>query len=109
MMKALLLGQPCTADLNFYDVRYFYFDKKGVGYATSGVARRTLMALYREKHLHSMDAVDWCATIRSSDNPIVRGYLAEQVCLAYISRDGLTAISSQLTPPVPYEMFDDFP
>jgi len=110
VMQAFILeGTYHTRDRHLYDVRYFYFDEQEVAHSTCGIASQTLMDHYREKRLHTIEVDLWCDTIRSSGNPTVRGYLAEQVCIAAVRRYGLPAVDLNLTSFSRHETFDDVP
>lgn len=74
-----------------YDKRYFYFEGE-VGHAACGLAWQTLLLIYREWRFSTIRDDSWYRAI-SSSNPTVRGYLAEQICLATIARQGLNTVS----------------
>jgi len=81
-----------------------------VGHATCGLAGQTLMPIYREWRLLTIGDDSWYRSISSSSNPIVRSYLAEQICLATIAREGLSGVSVDLGSPVmKVEYFEDAP
>jgi hypothetical protein len=67
------------------------------------------MALYRGFHKEPIDTTPWYNAISLSGNPAVRGYLAEEVCLAAIRRNGLTAVNTNLKSPAVTEFFDGIP
>ena len=97
-MKACLQDQAVPRDdRDLYDLRYFYVDGKGVGHYTCGVAFETMMRILRSRR-ELFCASGWYSTVRKSTNPVVRGFIAEQICLSSIANDGLTAIHDDLGP-----------
>ena len=92
---------------DYFDKRYFYF-KDEVGQPTCGLARFTLLRIYREWQLSTFGDWSWYWAI-SRSNPTVRGYLAEQVCLATISRKGLGAVTPDLGKALTVEHFATTP
>ena len=95
------------AQSGYYDKRYFYFEGQ-VGHAACGLARLTLLPIYREWQLSTIGDESWYHAILST-NPTVRGYLAEQVCLATIARKGLSKVSHDLGGPMRVEYFTGIP
>jgi hypothetical protein len=78
-----------TTDLDYYDVRYFYFDREGkLGRYTCGIAREVMATLLREfRSAHFLSAT-WPAN-ELLRNPIVLGFVIEQQCLNSMMTNGL--------------------
>jgi hypothetical protein len=108
-MQAFLRREESSSNKKFYDLRYFYFDDQRVARYTCGIAFRALMAIYREANLTDIDTGHWYKTVRTSQNPVVRGFIAEQVCLAAIRRRGLSAVDPALNQPLATEHFKTLP
>lgn len=106
-MKACLLEQNSMSQTGYYDKRYFYFEGR-VGHAACGLARLTLLPIYRELQLSTIGDGSWYRAILSS-NPTVRGYLAEQVCLATITHKGFSRVGHDLGGPMRAEYFTSIP
>ena len=106
-VRGCLLEQTAMPPRDYYDKRYFYF-KDGVGHPTCGLARQILMPIYREWQLTTIGGDSWYWAV-SSSNPPVRGYLAEQICLATIARKGLSAVTPDLEGAMKVEHFGNTP
>ncbi len=106
-IRGCLLEQTAMVTTDYFDKRYFYF-KDEVGQPTCGLARFTLLRIYREWQLSTFGDWSWYWAI-SRSNPTVRGYLAEQVCLATISRKGLGAVTPDLGKALTVEHFATTP
>ena len=65
------------AQTGYHDRRYFHFEGR-VGHAACGLARQSLLLIYRELQLSIISDESWYQAILPS-NPTVRGYLAEQM------------------------------
>jgi len=81
-------GDPATIDdRSLHDLRYFYVDEKGFGDLTCRIALESMMSTLRKQGVRSggmMQRHDRITLSRSS-NPIVRGFLAKQICLSTIA------------------------
>jgi hypothetical protein len=81
-MTACVTGSTVkTTDLDYYDVRYFYFDREGnLGRYTCGIAREVMASLLREfRSAHFLSAT-WPAN-ELLRNPTILGFVIEQQCL----------------------------
>lgn len=97
-MEACLQNHPVTHNLrNLYDLRHFYIDANDIGQCTCGVAFESMMSILREHRLKDFCDQEWYFAVERSPNPIVKGYLAEHICLCSILQNGLSAVSSTLT------------
>jgi hypothetical protein len=85
-----------TDDRDLYDLRYFYVDQNRVGHYTCGVAFETMMLIFRTRAELFCDQ-EWYSAVRKSTNPVVRGFLTEDICLASIANDGLKAVDKELS------------
>ena len=96
-MTACVRGDRVTHDdRSLYDLRHFYVDAKRTGRFTCGIAFETMMSILRE-HLNTPFVDDsWYTAVSLSDNPVVQGFLAEQICLSHIAANGLMAVDSKL-------------
>jgi hypothetical protein len=98
IMKACLQKRPVPVDdRTLYDLRYFYVDANQVAHYTCGVAFETMMRQLRIR-TEQFCQDEWYATVRSSGNPVVQGFVAEDICLAAIGKDGLMVVNEQLGP-----------
>ena len=76
----------------YYDLRYFSF-KDDIAHSSCGIARYTIMTIYRTHRFEWTDFSTWSTAIWKSQNPVVEGFLAEQLCLLVIKRHGLLVVS----------------
>lgn len=109
IMSACVRGDRVTYnDQSLFDLRYFYVDAEGNGCSTCGIALEGMVSILRA---HSdapfLDAL-WYEAVERSNNPIVRGFLAEQICLSHIATSGLQAVHPGLDR-MPSASFDDKP
>jgi hypothetical protein len=96
-MRACVRGDPVRPnDRSLYDLRHFYVDEKGIGRFTCGIAFETMMSMLRTHDDAAFVDDLWYTAVSQSDNPIVRGFLAEQICLSYIAANGLMAVDPKL-------------
>jgi hypothetical protein len=96
IIKACLQHQPVQVDdRTLYDLRYFYVDADRIGHYTCGVAFVTMMRQLRSR-TEQFCREEWYATVQASKNPVVQGFVAEDICLAAIGKDGLSSIHDQL-------------
>lgn len=98
-MLSCILELPLRCfDWDLYDPRYFH-RKETWHYQTEtwhyscGMARQALMSVYRRHQFKKIQFYQWFDIICESDNPVVQGFLVEQLCLWVIARDGLRAIT----------------
>jgi hypothetical protein len=97
-IKACLQNQPVQSeDRKLYDLRYFYVDEDQVGHYTCGVAFEAMMRQLRMR-AEQFCQEDWYSTVRASSNPVVQGFVAEDICLAAIGKDGLMIVNRDLGP-----------
>lgn len=96
IMKACLRQATVTKDdRDLYDLRYFYVDEDQIGRYTCGVAfEAMLLALRTRTEQFCVEA--WYSAVRMSTNPVVQGFLAEQICLSSIAKAGLTVVDESL-------------
>jgi hypothetical protein len=79
-----------------YDLRYFYVHD-GRGYYTSGVAAQIMTLLLRDIQLERFNFPLWYDAVRGTKNPVVKGFIAEQILLNKIAMNGLPSVSPHLT------------
>jgi hypothetical protein len=97
-MRKCVRGDPVEHNYqSLYDLRHFYVDEKGIGRFTCGIAFETMMSILRMFDDAPFRHVSWYHAVSRSDNPVVQGFLAEQICLSHIARNGLTAINQKLS------------
>lgn len=98
IMKACVLGDPVDLDdRELYDLRYFYVDKHYIGRSTCGVAFESMILMLRtQDSTRFSENACYSAVSRSRNNPVVRGFLAEQICLRSIAAMGLVAVNGKL-------------
>ena len=95
-MQNCVKGGPVSIDdRSLYDLRYFYIDRK-IGRSTCGIAFETMMSLLRELDNSQFLGASWYVTVSRAMNPVVRGFLAEQICLSNIATNGLKVVHSKL-------------
>jgi hypothetical protein len=96
-MDDCLQGGLITIDhKSLYDLRYFYVQEQH-GHYTCGVVFETMISLLREHRFQHFNSSHWYKAVSETKNPIVRGFIAEQICLNKISMDGLPMVASYLT------------
>jgi hypothetical protein len=79
-----------------YDLRYFYVHG-GCGYYTSGVVAQITTILLRRHRFTTFKGKLWYKVVGETNNPVVKGIIAEQICLNRIASSGFRIISNQLT------------
>lgn len=97
IMRACVRGDAVNInDRRLYDLRHFYVDEKGIGCYTCGIAFETMMSILRTySDAPFLDQL-WYTAVSRSTNPVVRGFLAEQICLSSIAASGLKAVHPDL-------------
>jgi hypothetical protein len=97
IMEQCIQGSHVTIDdRNLYDLRYFYVDTEGTGHFTCGIAFESMMLILRRQSDMLFLADSWYGAVLRSSNPVVQGFLAEQICLSSIAIKGLTAVHTEL-------------
>ena len=85
-----------TDDRKLYDLRHFYVDAERIGRFTCGIAFEAMVSILRT-HDNTPFVDDlWYAAVSESNNPVVQGFLAEQICLSHIATNGLMAVNPKL-------------
>lgn len=112
-MRSCILGDSMTgANKDLYDLRYFYCDENRTGRSSCGMARQTLLWIYRQHKNWKPDFYGLLTITRESRNVSFRGFLME-VCLQVIADKGLCAIphAGEGAPggPLQKELFEDIP
>jgi len=106
-------GRLAGALPEFYDMRYFYSDEMGEWHYSCGMARQTLISVYRRHTTLKTDFDPLLTVIRESSNGSVRGFLLEQLCLQVIMNKGLRFIPNAdedaPTGPLQREFFLEIP
>ena len=96
-MTACARGDPVTIDdRNLYDLRHFYIDEKRIGRFTCGIAFEAAMSILRTYDNAPFLDDSWYTAVSRSDNPVVQGFVAEQICLDNIASNGLKAVHPNL-------------
>ena len=97
-MKACVRGDRVNIDdRKLYDLRYFYVDEHHIGRFTCGLAFESMLSILRtQDNIRLLEDAWYSAVSRSSINPVVRGFLAEQICLSSIATTGLMAVNQKL-------------
>ena len=96
-MRACVRGDPVSFDdRELYDLRHFYVDEEGIGRFTCGIAFEAMMSILRTSDNAPFLDDLWYRAVSRSDNPVVRGFLAEQICLSTITTNGLKAVDQNL-------------
>jgi hypothetical protein len=96
-MRACVRGDAVGFDdRKLYDLRHFYVDDNGTGCYTCGIAFETMMSILRTHDDAPFLDQLWYTAVSRSANPVVRGFLAEQICLSYIAANGLKAVHPDL-------------
>jgi hypothetical protein len=99
MMTACVRGDAVAVnDQRLYDLRHFYFDTQRTGHFTCGIAFEAMMSVLRRQVTASFLDSLWYRAVERSNNPVVQGFLAEQICLSYIAANGLMAVDTKLGP-----------
>ncbi|KAF8804045.1 hypothetical protein BYT27DRAFT_7259493 [Phlegmacium glaucopus] len=97
IMRACVRGDYVSCnDRTLYDLRHFYVDETDIGRCTCGIAFETMMSLLRTYDDAPFLDDLWYTAVSRSNNPIVRGFLAEQICLSYIATNGLKTVHPML-------------
>ena len=98
IMRACVQGNLVEPnDRSLYDLRHFYVDEKGIGRFTCGIAFEKMMSMLRIHDTVPFVNDMWYTAVSRSSNPVVRGFLAEQICLAFIADNGLMAVDPKLS------------
>jgi hypothetical protein len=96
-MKACVRGDPVSLnDRTLYDLQHFYVDEEGFGQFTCGIAFETMMSMLRTRDDAPFRDESWYNAVSRSSNRIVRGFLAEQICLSHIATHGLMTVNPNL-------------
>jgi len=97
IMRACVRGDSVGFNIRkLYDLRHFYVDENGIGRYTCGIAFETMMSILRTHDDAPFLDHLWYTAVSRSANPVVRGFLAEQICLSYIAANGLMAVHPKL-------------
>jgi hypothetical protein len=97
IMRECVRGDPVTIDdRSLYDLRYFYVDENKIGRFTCGIAFECMMSILRMQDNAPFRDHSWYEAVSRSSNPVVQGFLAEQICLSSIATNGLMAVDPQL-------------
>lgn len=88
-------GATLNTDKTLYDQRYFYI-KDQHAYYTCGAAAEAMAVLLRDCDSNEFDPVMWYNAVKATNNPVVKGFIAEQICLKQISMNGLNAVQPEL-------------
>ena len=97
IMRNCVMGDPVSIDdRSLYDLRYFHVDKRGIGRNTCGIALETMTSLLRTYDNTPFLDDSWYSAVSRSANPIVRGFLAEQICISNIATNGLKVVHPKL-------------
>jgi hypothetical protein len=97
--NACLRGATYTTALaSYYDLRYFYFDDEDVGHYTCGFVFQVMISLLRQRPDVVLYGQEWYSAVKKCKNPVVQGFLSEQICLSAIGRHGLKALDPSLGP-----------
>jgi len=98
VMDACLRGGKYLTDdpTELYDVRYFYLDPDQIGRCTCGVALEVMMRFVRQRKFTSLGNDLWYEAVADTTNPVIRGYLAEQILLEHIAYAGLPFVDKAL-------------
>jgi hypothetical protein len=108
-MKACLQHRRVEVDDRaLYDLRYFYVDEGRVGHYTCGVAFEAMMSVFRAREEYFCSH-EWYTAVRLSTNPVVRGFLAEHICLTSIANNGLVVVDKGLATQMPVATFQTEP
>lgn len=93
------------------DLRYFYQGIDGCMHYSCGMAFQVLLVLYRKQTFQHIRDGLWTPTFSSplNQNPVVKGFLAEQACLATIRRHGLGIADDMLSGNSEVEFFSNTP
>jgi hypothetical protein len=96
-MGECVRGDPVAYDdRKLYDLRHFYVCDDDIGHYTCGIAFETMMSILRTYEDAPFRDISWYTAVSRSDNPVVQGFLAEQICLSYIADNGLMAIDPKI-------------
>jgi hypothetical protein len=97
IMGACLQGATVVSDAKMhYDLRYFYVDSKKVTRCACGVAFVATMFIYREHKFTNLCDHVWYLAVENNANLVVRGCIAEQICLLRIATTGLRSVNPHL-------------
>ena len=95
-MKACLQNQSVPVDdRTLYDLRFLYVGADGVGHYTCGIVFVTMMRELRTRTEEFCQEA-WYATVRESKNPVVQGFVSEDICLAAVGKGGLSSFDERL-------------
>jgi hypothetical protein len=89
-------------------IRPSYIDPNYYGHCVCGAAREAMVDYFCECKFETLDQNTWYTAVRETTNPIVRGFLAEQILIRHIAKHGLTYVNSSLTE-MDHAFFDAIP
>ena len=99
-MEGCVRGGQITVDYkNLYDLRYFYTQPVGsktIRRFTCGLAYESMVMLLHERRFEGFGSSEWYTAVESLDNPVIRGFLAERICLNHIATTGLLIVDKRL-------------
>ena len=106
-MESCILELPVGyVDRDLYDPRYFY--QKETWKYSCVMACQTLMLVYHRHQFSKIQFDEWFKVICRSRNPIIQGFLMEQLCLVIITHDGLHTIAPTSIEALPGSMETEF-
>ncbi|PVF99606.1 hypothetical protein CPB86DRAFT_282444 [Serendipita vermifera] len=95
LMRGFLQNIPIFYhDKALYDQRYFYI-REGCAYYTCGVAAEALAWLLGVYSFDDFNHKLWYSVVKETTNPVVRGFIAEHICLKRISINGLDKVRKE--------------
>ncbi|KAH9953864.1 hypothetical protein BGW80DRAFT_1451367 [Lactifluus volemus] len=98
IMKACVRGgHVWDNDRSLYDLRHFFVDQEGTGHFTCGFAFEAMTLMLRMYgDVPPFLEQSWYDAVSQFNNPVFKGFLAEQICLSNIASNGLTAVDQRL-------------
>lgn len=108
-MKACILESPletCSIRKDLVN-RYFYF-ANNIGHCVCGVVREAVSTVLLQHFPDFLQGDDWLDVVAkdSMDNPTLRGFLVERVCLSHIATYGLKIVDGKLEAMLMYYFWD---
>src|SRR5947207_9950492 len=102
-MALCLLNRDVGPVPDIYDHRYFYIDANG-GHCVSGLARNAMARFLREYNSGMFLEQHWFTSLPDTKNPLMQGFIVEQLILSTISLNGFNRYKPSKT-----ISYSDFP
>lgn len=105
-LMACVLGTVPEVDRNdVYDHRYMYFDEESKGHCVNDLVRDCVTTILRKLSSEVFSDPGWLHMCRTTDNPSIRGFMAEQIVITEITLHGLCQVLRRVLKPADSVVF----